>query len=254
MKKHIPFFILLVTALTIAGCSAPASTATERASAGVVDSTPSPTQAPMEEPTQATVAEPTQAPTQVEATQQPALSESQTRYQIVSGESKVSYEVGETFINQDNRFNLAVGVTTDISGEIVIDRQNPQNSTIGPITVDVSKFTSDSGRRDNVIRNDWLESRRFPLAVFTPSRIEGLPAEGVEGQTYALQITGDMKIKETVRQVTFTAMVSLTGDELIGTAETTLFMSQFGVGPISIVGILNTEDEVHLIFNFLARP
>jgi hypothetical protein len=39
---------------------------------------------------------------------------------------------------------LAIGVTDVLSGEIQIDHNNPQNSMIGPISVDISKFTSDS--------------------------------------------------------------------------------------------------------------
>jgi hypothetical protein len=31
-------------------------------------------------------------------------------------------------------------------------------------------------------------------------------------------------------------------------------MSDFGFGPISLAGILNTEDEVKINFDFVARP
>ena len=47
-------------------------------------------------------------------------------------------------------FNLAVGVTKQITGDVTIDYTNPQNSTIGTITIDISQFTSDSNRRDNL--------------------------------------------------------------------------------------------------------
>jgi hypothetical protein len=43
-------------------------------------------------------------------------------------------------------------------------------------------------------------------------------------------------------------------DSLEGSATTTLLMSDYGFGPISIGGILNTEDEVKLNFQFVARP
>jgi hypothetical protein len=43
-------------------------------------------------------------------------------------------------------------------------------------------------------------------------------------------------------------------DELTGEAGTTILMSEFGIGPISIAGILNTEDEIKLSFTFVARP
>lgn len=243
--RTLPLLIIVIAALVLAGCASPTTApATEPAA-----NTQSPTEKPAN--TKAPTVEPSPIPAKPTT---PAPVEGRTSYQIVASESKVSYEVGETFINQDNRFNLAVGVTSLIEGEIVIDRSNPQDSTIGPITVDISQFASDSSRRDNYIRNNGLESSRFPLAVFTPTLIEGLPADGVEGQSYEFKVTGDLKVKEVVRSVTFTVAVSLTGDELTGSAETTILMSDFGVGPISLAGILNTEDKVLLKFNFVARP
>jgi hypothetical protein len=59
-------------------------------------------------------------------------------FQILPSESKLTYEVGEVFLNQDNRFNVAIGATPQVSGEILVDRNNLQNSTIGPISVDIS--------------------------------------------------------------------------------------------------------------------
>jgi hypothetical protein len=41
---------------------------------------------------------------------------------IVPGESIVSYEVGEVFLNQGNAFNNAIGVTTEINGSIPLPR------------------------------------------------------------------------------------------------------------------------------------
>ena len=61
-------------------------------------------------------------------------------------------------------------------------------------------------------------------------------------------------MRETTRPVTFDVTVSGTSQELSGEAGTTILMSDFGVGPISIAGILNTEDEVKLTFAFVARP
>ena len=169
------------------------------------------------------------------------------------GESSVRYEVGETFINQDNRFAVAVGVTSEINGEITADPASPQSAQMGIIRVDISQFKSDSNRRDNAIRGRWLESSRFPIATFEPVKIEGLPQQYVEGQDYPLKITGRLTVREAAQEVTFDVVTRLQGDTLSGTATTTLQMSSFGVGPISIAGILNTEDQVKLTLQFVAR-
>lgn len=175
-------------------------------------------------------------------------------YKIIPGESQVSYEVGETFLNQNNRFALAVGMTKQIAGEITANKTDPAKSSIGPITVDISQFTSDRSQRDNAIRGHWLESGKFPQAVFTPTKIDSLPSAYTEGQDYTFKVSGDLKVREATKPVTFDVTARLKGDTLSGTAITSILMSDFGVGPISIGGMLNTEDKAKLTLQFIARP
>ncbi|MCX8024202.1 MAG: YceI family protein, partial [Thermanaerothrix sp.] len=162
--------------------------------------------------------------------------------------------VGETFFNQNNRFNIAVGVTTAIEGQIEANLTNPPASRIGPITIDVSQLKSDSTRRDNYIRNNALESARYPTVTFVPTAVEGLPTTYVEGQDYTFRIRGDLTVREITRPVTFDVTARLEGQTLSGTATSTILMSDFGIGPIDLVGILRTEDEVKLTLKFVARP
>jgi len=185
---------------------------------------------------------------------EPASDNGMTDYQIVAGESTLSYEVGEVLISQDNRFATAIGITSDISGTISLDGVNPQSTTLGTITVDISLFRSDSNRRDNTIRSRFLESSKYPQVIFTPTEIVGLPESYQPGETINFQVVGDTTIRETTRPLTFDVTAVLDGAALSGQAVTTFLMSDFGFGPISIAGILNTEDEVKIILNFVARP
>lgn len=174
-------------------------------------------------------------------------------FKIVPGESTVTYEVEEVFLNQNNAFNLAVGVTSAVEGEIMVDRVNPQNSSIEPITVDISQFTSDNQRRDNAIRERFLQSAQFPNVILNPTGIQGLPGTYQEGEQISFQVTGDLTIREVTRPVTFDVTLVGEGDTITGEATTMILMSDFGFGPISIAGILNTEDEVNVKFDFVAR-
>ena len=174
-------------------------------------------------------------------------------FSIVPGESRVTYEVGETFLD-GNRFAVAIGSTGGVEGEIAVDPDDIPATSIGTISVDISQFTSDNNRRDNALRDRFLESATFPVATFVPTQINGLPESYTEGESVSFQVTGDLTVRETTRPVTFDVTVSGTSQELSGEAGTTILMSDFGVGPISIAGILNTEDEVKLTFTFVARP
>jgi polyisoprenoid-binding protein YceI len=141
-----------------------------------------------------------------------------------------------------------------VAGEIQVDLANPQNSQVGTLTADISLFTSDSSRRDQAIRDRFLESRRFPTVTFTPTEILGLPETYTPGEEIQFTVVGDATIRDVTLPVTFEATARATPEELRGTAETTFLMSEFGFGPILMAGILGTEDEVKIRVSFLARP
>jgi polyisoprenoid-binding protein YceI len=125
---------------------------------------------------------------------------------------------------------------------------------MGVITADISQFQSDSSRRDNALRNRFIETARYPNVTFTAQSIEGLPTAYQDGEEISLKISGDLTIRDVTKPVTFDAKVKLQGDTLSGEAVTTILMSEFGFGPISIAGVLNTEDEAKVTLTFLARP
>jgi polyisoprenoid-binding protein YceI len=177
------------------------------------------------------------------------------RFVIVPAESQVIYRVNEILFNEGNRLNTAVGTTSAVRGEIVIDRANPRASRIGTIVVDISTFKTDSTRRDNAIRNRWLESARFPTAEFVPVAISGLPERYTEGQELRVQVTGNLKVRNVVRPNTvFQTTLKLAGTTLTAIATTEVLMTDFGFDPPSSVGILRAENEVRLEFRLIARP
>lgn len=175
-------------------------------------------------------------------------------FTIIPGQSRVSYEVGETFLNQNNRFAVAKGITTQVTGEVYGNLNDPPASSIGTIEIDISLFTSDNGQRDRYIRNNGLESSKYPIAKFVATKIETLPHACMDGQDYSFKVTGDMTIKTTTLPISWDVTARLTDDTLTGTATTEILMSSFKVGPISILGVLNTEDKVKLTFEFVAKP
>lgn len=260
MSVRCALLALVMLLLTACGSPTPAVTSTAPPAAeadpyGGANSAPAPTVAPTVAPTTPTDAPAAPAATATSAPAANPATDALVTFTIVPAESNVMYEVGETFFNQNNRFVVAVGTTQTLEGTVQVDRSNPQNSTVGPITVDISAFQSDSPRRDQAIRDRWLESARFPLAVFTPTTITGLPSTRyTDGETLTLTITGDLAIREVSQPTTFTVVGQINGDEMTGEATTTILMSDFGFSPPNIAGILGAEDEVKLTFRFVARP
>jgi polyisoprenoid-binding protein YceI len=202
-------------------------------------------------------------PTAAVPTQLPAGTSAQTSldvnaagvqlYRIDAGQSEVRYEVGETFFNENNRFNLAIGRTRGVAGDVLVDFAQPSNSQIGEMVIDVSQFTSDQSRRDNFIRRNGLESSRYPQARFVTRSIEGLPAQVAVGDQVTFRISGDLTVKEMTRPVTWNVTLTLEDGRVVGSASAEILMSDFGVGPIRLATLL-TEDLVKLFFDFVAMP
>ncbi len=173
------------------------------------------------------------------------------RFVIAPGESTVTYRVNETLFNEGNRLNTAVGTTTVIRGEIFVDRARPANSRIGTITVDISQFKSDSERRDNAIRRQWLESAKYPIAEFAATEIKGLPETYQDGREVPVQVTGNLKIRDVTRRTTMAATIRLDGNRLTVIGSTSFKMTDFGFDPPAII-FLRTENEVRLEFRLVA--
>ena len=175
------------------------------------------------------------------------------RFVIDPSASEALYRVGETFFNRNNQFKVAVGTTHGIQGEILVDRGHPSQSRIGPITVDISGLASDSRRRDREIRSQWLESARYPTAVFTPITIDGLPGVYVDGRAIPVRIAGNLEVHGVTKSATFAGTVTLAGQLLTGDATANVLMTDFGFDPPSLLGFLQAQNQVELEIQFTAH-
>ena len=205
-----------------------------------------------------TAPEPTSAPVNpspVAPTAAPAAAFGPTHFVIDPAQSTVSYGVGETFLSQSNRYAYAVAVTSVVSGEIMVDFENPAASTVGEITVDISAFQSDKERRDKAIRDRWLQSSKFPLAVFSPTELHGLPQSYVPGDVLAFEVAGDLLVRDVVHATVFTVNASVEdGKRLSGQAVGRVQMTDFGFEPPAVAGMIEAENDVDITFEFVALP
>ena len=175
-----------------------------------------------------------------------------TIYIFDQSESSVRYGVGETFINQNNRYNYAIGTTNIISGEINVNFNQPNLTNISDINIDIKSFQSDKIRRDNAIRDRWLESSKFPIATFSPQELLKLPDEYEFGEEISFQINGNLLVRDIIQPVSFEVTLTIIDDKIIGNAQTTIKMTDFGFDPPDIAGILIAENEVDIYFDFVA--
>jgi polyisoprenoid-binding protein YceI len=231
-----------------------APTAAPAASAPTAAPAIAPTTAAADAPTAAPAIAPTtaaaDAPTAATA---PSSAASGTRtFMIVPEQTEASYEVQEKFLNRDLP-NMALGKTNAVTGELQVSLDGKPSGKITKITVDLRTLTSDSSRRDGRIRTQWLESDKYPFAEFTSTDAQGIPDSYTEGQEVSFKLTGDMKIREVTKPVTFDVKGKLEGDTITGSATSKILMKDFGFDPPDIAGMLTVADGVTVTINFTAK-
>jgi polyisoprenoid-binding protein YceI len=121
-------------------------------------------------------------------------------YTVAPGNSSnfVGYRVTEKLFANVAQ-TTATGRTNNVTGTLTI-----AGTTINDVTVtaDLRSLTSDSSLRDGRIRDQGLESNRFPQAKFvltTPIVLSGLPAAG---DTIKVDGTGDFTLHGVTKKVT----------------------------------------------------
>jgi len=191
------------------------------------------------------------APTPAVAAPSTAAGSART-FTIVPEQTEASYQVQEKFLNRDLP-NMALGKTNAVTGELQVSLDGKPSGKVTKITVDLRTLTSDQSRRDNRIRTQWLESEKYQFAEFTSTDAQGIPDSYTEGQEVSFKLTGDMKIREVTKPVTFDVKGKLQGDTITGSATSKILMKDFGFDPPDVAGMLTVEDRVTVTINLKAE-
>jgi polyisoprenoid-binding protein YceI len=161
-------------------------------------------------------------------------------YQVKKEGSQATYTVEETFVGQTGLFR-AVGTTSSFEGTLEV---KDGQVTGGTVKVDLRTLQSDRARRDETLRNSFLESNRFPFATYVISGMAGGPIRA--GEKASITLKGKMTIHGTDKDLSFPGTATFEGGGLKLTGEVTFKMSEFGIKPPDIIGVLKAEDPVVL--------
>lgn len=147
------------------------------------------------------------------------------------------------------------GTTSDVVGQIVVNFDDPSVSEIGTILINARTIETDSSFRNRAIRGQILESAtdEFEFITFTPTAIDGLPAE--PSDTYTFTVTGDLTIRTITQSVTFDVTIDTSSEtEISGIATAEVLRTDFDLNIPSVPSVANVTDEVQLSIEFVAAP
>jgi polyisoprenoid-binding protein YceI len=179
-----------------------------------------------------------------------AAASGETVYRIDPTQSQVGYSVSENLFGQTA--HTAQGTTNGIAGDIALNATNPATSHVGQIVVNVEQLHSDNNLRDARMRQSYLDSHDFPLAYLSVLDFNGMPATIAEGTPYHFTMNSQLTVKQTPGPVSWDADATVAGGKLTVNATAHVKMSAFGIGPISVAGLVSTGDDVTLTLKVTA--
>jgi polyisoprenoid-binding protein YceI len=170
---------------------------------------------------------------------------------VQGANSFVGYRVSENLAGVGSV--TAVGRTTAIEGSLSFDGNA---ITATSVTADVSQLASDKAMRDGQLKQQALESARYPTASFaltSPISIAELPEDG---ETVTQAINGKLTLHGVTRDISMQVQGVLDGDTLIVVGGTNIAFADYGIESPKSMTVLSIDDhgtlELQLVFTHQA--
>jgi polyisoprenoid-binding protein YceI len=166
-------------------------------------------------------------------------------------EAKGRFKVEEQLVGIDFPSD-AVGTTEVITGTLVIGPDGSVGSQ-SKITVDLRTLKSDQEMRDGYVQRATLETAKFPLLEFVPTKFQGMPVplpSPPQAQAIGFQMIGNMTLHGVTKPVTWSVIATLRGETVAGRATTTLLFSDFNMTKPSVALLLTADDRIQLEVEF----
>jgi len=149
----------------------------------------------------------------------------------------------------------AVGTTQSVTGTIIINPDGSIDAKQSKLTVDLRTIKSDQQMRDGYVQNQTLETAKFPMIEFVPTRAEGLPTPlpaAMQAQA-GFKLIGDMTLHGVTKEVTWTVIATFGADQVGGRATTTLAFADFKITKPSLARLMSVDDKIELEIEFRCR-
>lgn len=150
------------------------------------------------------------------------------------------------------------GTAGGMKGTVIYDPMNPGKDSV-EATIDVSTLNTGVAKRDDQVKTDYFDVKKYPLIAFKSTRV-------VKNKAGKLMMTGNLTIKDTTKQVVLaidgpSQMVKdAQGRSKIGlTATTKISRKDFGIvgtaldGAVEAGGII-VSDEVSIELDIEMTP
>jgi polyisoprenoid-binding protein YceI len=167
------------------------------------------------------------------------------RFQVAPNQSTATFRVREQLAGISFPSD-AVGCTGTVSGQLVVQPSGEFVAAASRVAVDLRDLKSNSDQRDNFIKMTVMQTSRYPMATFVPSRAQGLPNPLPASGNATFMLTGQMTVHGVTKEQTWDVQATRSGNHLSGTATTSFKFGDFGMTPPRVPVVLSVVDEIRL--------
>lgn len=152
--------------------------------------------------------------------------------------SFLGYRVKEQLANIGA--NTAVGRTSKVSGSAVIENGAVISATI---TGDLTALASDNNLRDGQLRDQAIETRKFPNSTFTLTSKADLPAALASGTAVEITLTGTLELHGVKKDVQVPIEAQLVNGLIVVVGSIEIKFSDYNVSSPRGASVLSIEDH-----------
>lgn len=172
----------------------------------------------------------------------PALAQS---FEVASGEAR--YRVREQLVGIG--LTDAVGTTQAVRGQVVLQGSRAS----GEFVVDLRELRSDQARRDNYLRQNTLQTDRFPTATFRPRAVEGLPSALPQSGRFPVRVVGELTLRDVTEEVAWEGEAVFQGQEVRVSLKTEFPFEKFRLVQPRVPIVLSVENRIRLEVDLTLR-
>ena len=173
-------------------------------------------------------------------------------YTLDPTQSSAQYKARETLANIGSPSD-AVGKTSNVTGTIVFTSSGAVDSSASKITIDLSTLQSDKSQRDNYIKQNTLNANKYPNAVFVPTELQGLSWPLPTSGQSTFKMLGNLTVHGTTSPTTWDVTATFDGNQVKGTATTTVKFEDFGMKAPKTFLVISVEDNLELQIDFVFK-
>jgi polyisoprenoid-binding protein YceI len=176
--------------------------------------------------------------------------EGPVRLAIAPTGNEARYRVREQLVGLDFP-NDAVGVTSDVTGAVVVNEDGSIDTSQSRIVVNVTGLTSDEERRDGYIQGRLLETEAYPSVAIRPTAFRGLSTPIPASGETSFEMLGDLTVRGVTRPTTWNVVAQFDEDQVTGSASTVFTFDEFQLTQPTVARVISIADTIRLEYDFM---